>query len=102
MSDPILEEYTKKSEDPEYCGYNPLQCAAYDENIEAVKHLLSLYRQEDRLEEQLQFQNTVAPGDAKPTDENILHVAMKNPAVFKLICDELLNFPDMLVSLIKI
>lgn len=101
MSDPILDTYTKKSEDPEYCGYNQLQCAAFGEDVAAVTHLLELYRSDGTLEGQLQFQNTTAPGEAKPTFENILHVAMKNPVVFKLICNELLNSPDIFVSLIK-
>lgn len=77
----ILEEYGAKSKDPEYAGYNPLQCAAYDGDGDDVQALIYHY---DSIKTTLAELSYVSPADR--TKENILHVAMKHPAVFSLIC----------------
>ena len=78
----ILNEYEQKSLDPEYAKYSPLQCAADDNNLDAVKVLIDHYKEIGHLSERLSYKS----GDY---EENILHIAMKNIEIFKICCEEL-------------
>lgn len=76
----LLKEYSEKSQNPKYAGYTPLQCAALDGDYEDVQGLLFYYDEQKTTRAEL---TRVSEG---PTKENILHIAMKHPEVFSLIC----------------
>ena len=87
-----LKEYTLKSRDPKYPGYNPLQCATYDGDEEAVSALIEYYRVKKTLSLELSY---ISP-QAK-THENILHLAIKHPRLCDLFCQAISKSnPDLL------
>jgi hypothetical protein len=67
--------------------YSPLQLAAHDGNAPAVIALLDCYLllKQNILQRELSYVNN----DDSGTHENILHVAIKNPDIFRICCDAL-------------
>jgi hypothetical protein len=91
----ILAEYKEKSEDPKNENYSPLQCAVYDGDFEEVQALLFYYDEQKTTLAELSY---VSP--ETNTKENILHVAMKHPAIFDLICWAITEHDSKLFSLL--
>ena len=90
----LVQDFEEKSKSDAYVGYSPLQCALDDEHDDAVKILLR-----DASKTDLEFVNTTAQ-HPNATNENILHVAMKKPALFEACLVAIIKHPGLLANLI--
>lgn len=91
----ILAKNKAKSEDPDNAGYSPLQCAIYEGELNEARELVTYYRKNGTLAQELAF---VSP--AAMTRENILQVAMKHPAILDLCCKAIAEVDPALFSTI--